>query len=678
MKKILIANRGEIATRIQQTAKKMNILTVAIYSKADSNAAYVKLADECVLLEGATLQETYLNIEKIIAAALNTNADAIHPGYGFLSENTAFVKACNQAGIIFIGPDAASMNAMGNKIAARKTAVDAGVPVTPGITGSVPELLEKVKSISYPILIKAAAGGGGKGMHIVNKEDELLAALEATAREAKNYFGDDSIYIEKYIENPRHIEVQIMGDKHGNVLHFFERECSLQRRHQKIVEEAPSPTLTPDVRERICTSAVQLAKSIGYVSAGTLEFLLDENLNFYFLEMNTRIQVEHPVTELTTDFDIVEQQIHIANNQAFFFQQEDIKQNGHAIECRIYAEDPAHNFLPSPGKIKYYCEPSSVLDNNTTDDATIRIDGMGLQTGDTVTGDFDPMISKLITWASTREKARAVMLSALEQYHIKGIKTNISFLQGLMRHTDFVQNKISTKYIDHNLSILNSQFLEEKKSSSVLPVLAAGLIKSFENSLNSKNIWTSIGYWRFSKSMEILVDGNQHTLKLIRNNYPEVEFEFENKIYNASMEVKNGINVELKLNNQFYHLNIYEIIPGSYEIGFNGFAYKLIRTDYSAVDNQEFSKSTENINSDPTNIVSPMPGKVIKINVNPGDTIQKGTLLLIVEAMKMENNINATIDAIVEEIAVATGDKVDASTRLIKLKAISLEHKIEI
>ncbi|MCH5720525.1 acetyl-CoA carboxylase biotin carboxylase subunit [Niabella hibiscisoli] len=458
--------------RVQRTARKMGIATVAVYNSSDAESAFVKQADQAVWLPGAQLSETYLNMEANIAAALKTGADAIHPGYGFLSENAAFVEACTKAGLIFIGPSAAAMLSMGNKIAARDCATRAGVPVTPGITGTTEELLKSYNSIGFPILIKAAAGGGGKGMRVVEQEGDFQLALEATAREAKNYFGDSTVYIEKYIAKPRHIEVQVLGDQQGKLLHLYERECSLQRRHQKIIEEAPSATLSNEVRERICAAAVALAQSIGYYSAGTMEFLVDESLNFYFLEMNTRIQVEHPVTELTTGIDIVEQQIKIANGEPLSFNQADVVQRGHAIECRIYAEDPAQHFLPSPGILKYYQEPlfnaASLQTSMLSSSATLRIDGMQLQTGDIVSGDFDPMISKLIVWAPDREEARRTMLFALQQYAVKGIQTNNEFVSGLLQHTDYIGNKISTKYIDQNLETIIDQ-LQQKRNRSILP-----------------------------------------------------------------------------------------------------------------------------------------------------------------------------------------------------------------
>lgn len=669
IKKILIANRGEIALRVQRTAKKMGIATVAIYSSADAGSAFVQQANQAILLPGSQLGETYLNIAAIITAAIETGADAIHPGYGFLSENADFVEACTKAGIIFIGPSAQAMRSMGNKIAARDCASRAGVPVTPGITGTTEELLKSYNSIGFPILIKAAAGGGGKGMRVVENQSEFQLALEATAREAKNYFGDSTVYIEKYIAQPRHIEVQVLGDQQGNMIHLYERECSLQRRHQKIIEEAPSPTLSEEVREKICTAAVALAKSIGYYSAGTMEFLVDETLNFYFLEMNTRIQVEHPVTELTTGTDIVEQQIKIANGDSLTFNQSDIVQKGHAIECRIYAEDPAQHFLPSPGTLQYYQEPlleaSALPASISSPSATLRIDGMQLHTGDTVSGDFDPMISKVIIGAPNREAARQAMLSALQQYIIKGIRTNIEFLSGLLQHTDYIENRISTKYIDQNLETILNQFQQEKKQVDIVIPLAAALAKSLEaDKEQAQNIWQAIGYWRHCAAMDILVNGDMLTVDLIRT--VPLAFQYNNRRYQAEISPVNGIHYSLILDGAGYIVSIYETRTGSYEITLNGMTHTVVRPDMSYVDGEIFeSNSGSGIGAG--NITSPMPGKVIKLHVKAGDVVKKGDLLLVVEAMKMENNIVSTKDAAIKKVLVQEGDKVDTSMKLVEL-----------
>lgn len=667
MNKILIANRGEIALRIIRTAKKMQIPTVLVYALPDAGAAYLNEADETVLLEGASLGETYLNIHHIIAAAKATNADAIHPGYGFLSENAAFARACRDQGIIFIGPTPEAMEAMGNKIAARQTAQAAGVPVIPGITGTVPELLAQYTAVGFPLLIKAAAGGGGKGMRVVQQDTELKEALEATAREARNYFGDDTIYIEKYIETPRHVEVQVLGDQQGQLIHLYERECSLQRRHQKIIEEAPAPTLTPEVREQICHAAVQLAAAIGYQSAGTLEFLVSTDLNFYFLEMNTRIQVEHPVTELTTGIDIVEQQIRIARGEALGLQQKDIRQKGHAIECRIYAEDPEQQFLPAPGIITFYKEPRG---------EHIRIDGMQLQHGATVTGDFDPMIAKLITWGANREAARVATIGALQQYFIYGIKNNIAFLLGLLHHPDFIENRISTKYIDGHLSNLLRQFEDRKNAADLqIPVAAALVFSLLPKEKSSSSIWDVIGYWRPVQQVTLHVGGGERTVTIRRQAPSLVSFEYQAVLHHAMLTPAGAQQFNLTLDQQSYPVHIVAIAPGIFIIRYNGFDYTVERNDvlHMAADTLPPPPAAA---ATPGNICAPMPGKVIKVAVTTGAAVKTGDLLLIVEAMKMENNILSPKDGTVTAIAAAEGDKVDTTTTLIHIEDLDGKHSM--
>ncbi|ANH80225.1 methylcrotonoyl-CoA carboxylase [Niabella ginsenosidivorans] len=657
MKKILIANRGEIAVRIIRTAKKMQISTVLIYAPQDADAAYLKEADETVLLDGQSLNETYLNIGSIIAAAKATHADAIHPGYGFLSENAAFASACRDEGIIFIGPTPEAMEAMSNKIAARKTAQAAGVPVTPGITGTIPELLAQYPSIGFPLLIKAAAGGGGKGMRVVQQEPELKDALEATAREAKNYFGDDTVYIEKYIEAPRHVEVQVVGDQQGHVIHLFDRECSLQRRHQKIIEEAPSPTLTPEVREKICNAGVQLAAAIGYQSAGTLEFLVDPDLSFYFLEMNTRIQVEHPVTELTTGIDIVEQQIRIARGEPLSLQQKDIHQKGHAIECRIYAEDPEQQFLPSPGKITFYKEPGG---------EGIRIDGMLLQSDATVTGDFDPMIAKLITWGTNREAARTKMTEALQQYFIYGIKNNLTFLRGLLQHPDFIENRISTKYIDQHLQVLLHDLNEQQKNDPLVP-LAAALVFSLKQGQHSSSVWNQIGYWRLVPQITFTMDDKNFILSLTKIADAFVCFEYNGQSIQAQLEDAGQHQFRIHIQEQVYPVYIFKWLPGVYMIRYNGVDYEVKRNDILHIVDEQLPPPASTV-AKQGGITAPMPGKVIKVAVTEGTAVKKGDLLVIVEAMKMENNILSPADGVADGVFVKEGDKVDTTAVLVHIK----------
>lgn len=658
--KLLIANRGEIALRIERTAKKMGISTVAVYSKYDAGSGHVLNADESVLLRGESLAETYLNIEAIIAAARETGADAIHPGYGFLSENPLFSEACEREGIVFVGPSAASVRAMGNKIAAREVAVKLGVPVTTGITGEPAYLLANHHKVGFPMLIKAAAGGGGKGMRIVRSAGELEQALENTAREALNYFGDASVYIEKFIEGPRHIEVQVLGDKHGNMVHLFERECSAQRRHQKIIEEAPSPTLTPEVRSKMGLSAVQLASSIGYYSAGTIEFLVDQELNYYFLEMNTRIQVEHPVTEMTTGVDLVEEQIRIAAGETLRLKQEGLKQHGHAIECRIYAEDPASNFMPSPGTISLYREPSG---------KNIRVDSMELQDGAQIHSFFDPMIGKLIVWGINREEARQKMITALEDYIVQGIHTNISFLKGIMLHDSFTGNTITTRYIDNNLEQLIgfTNHLRETAGSRV-PLVAALLHSLDEKQTEHPGLWQRIGYWRFLPEPVLELDGKSHKVKIIRRKGRNYILENEGERFEAVFECQNN-RATLLLNGASSTVFTGPDQEGQTVVNFSGFEYRVVRKDVAGPETAVFTGSSS-VNNDPGNIVSPMPGKVLKINVSAGEKVKKGQVLMVVEAMKMENNILSPADGVVDKLLVNEGDMVDGSARLVHL----MEH----
>ncbi len=447
IKKILIANRGEIAVRVMRSCREMDILSVAVFSDADGNAMHVRYADEAYHIGPAPSSESYLNIDKIIEVAKRCGAEAIHPGYGFLSENAAFSDRCKQEGIIFIGPSGDSIRAMGDKITARKNMIQAGVPVVPGTTEPIHDeqkAVEVIREIGLPVMIKASAGGGGKGMRLVKDEADILSSIRAARSEAKTAFGDDSVYIEKYIESPHHIEFQVLADNHGNTIHLFERECSVQRRHQKVVEETPSPLLTPEVREEMGRFAVAAAKAVNYSGAGTIEFIVDEDLNYYFLEMNTRLQVEHPITERVVGVDLVKEQIRVANNEVLKLRQEELKQSGHAIECRIYAEDPDRNFMPSPGVIKHITEPHGL---------GVRSDGYVYE-GYEIPLYYDPLISKLICWGKTREEAIARMKRALYEYKITGVKTSIRLLVRIMDTPDFRDGKYNTHFIEKNREFL--------------------------------------------------------------------------------------------------------------------------------------------------------------------------------------------------------------------------------
>ncbi|WP_298371122.1 acetyl-CoA carboxylase biotin carboxylase subunit [uncultured Lutibacter sp.] len=440
MKKILVANRGEIAIRVMKTAKKMGIKTVAIYSQADRNAPHVKFASESVCVGEAPSNKSYLRGDKIIKIAKELEVDAIHPGYGFLSENANFAELCEQNNIIFIGPKSKSIQMMGDKLAAKDAVKNYNIPMVPGVDRAIvdpKEAVEIAHQIGFPILIKAAAGGGGKGMRIVEKAKDVEEQMKRAVSEANSAFGDGSVFLEKYITSPRHIEIQILADNFGNILHFFERECSVQRRHQKVLEEAPSSILTPKLRDEMGQAAIKVAKSCDYLGAGTVEFLLDENLNFYFLEMNTRLQVEHPVTEFITGVDLVEQQINIARNEKITLKQEDLKINGHALELRVYAEDPLNNFLPSVGKLTTYKIPVGT---------GIRVDD-GFEEGMEIPIYYDPMLSKLITYGKTRDEAIQLMIEAIENYKIVGAMTTLPFGKFVCKHEAFRSGNFDTHFV---------------------------------------------------------------------------------------------------------------------------------------------------------------------------------------------------------------------------------------
>ncbi len=469
--KILIANRGEIAIRIMRACKEMGIKTIAVYSSADENARHVQFADEAVLIGSAAPKESYLNADALIRAATHSKADAIHPGYGFLSENASFAAAVESAGLTFIGPSANSIRAMGDKAESKILMKQSGVPTVPGYEGleADDDFKKAAREIGYPVLIKASAGGGGKGMRVVNAEIELTEAIESARREALNSFGDERLLIEKYLADAHHIEFQVFGDKYGNLVHLFERECSVQRRHQKIIEETPSPLLTPELREQMGQAAVAAAKAVNYYNAGTIEFIFDPQLAtlnlqpFYFLEMNTRLQVEHPITELTAGIDLVQWQIRIAAGEKFPFTQSDFHQHGHAIECRVYAEDPSNGFLPSTGSLLQFIEPHG---------PGIRVDS-GFSTDSEVNHFYDPLLAKLIVHAENRDAAIQRMQTALREFVVHGVVTNIDFMQAVMAHEDFANGKVSTRWVEKNLEL--GSLLPEQQVPAFENLIAAAL-----------------------------------------------------------------------------------------------------------------------------------------------------------------------------------------------------------
>lgn len=491
--KVLIANRGEIAVRIIHTCKDMGVKTVSVYSEIDAKALHVLNADEAICIGPAEPAKSYLNIEKIIHAAEKCNADAIHPGYGFLSENSEFAEACENKGIVFIGPPSEVIQDLGDKITARNIMINGGVPVIPGLSNAISDVsvaIDEAEKLGYPVLIKASAGGGGKGIRIVNSADELPEACAAASREALNAFNKSDIYIEKFFNNARHIEFQILADRFGHTIHVLERDCSIQRRHQKIIEETPSTALTPDLREKMGQAAVAAARASRYVNAGTVEFLLDDTNRFYFLEINTRLQVEHPITEMITGIDLVRHQLEIASGNPLKLMQNEIQSRGHAIECRIYAEDPYANYMPSPGKIEYFQSPSG---------PGIRNDA-GVYSGCEVPVDYDPILSKLISFAETRDQAIARMINALKNYIVLGVKTPISLLIQIMKSSPFVEGNIFTHFLDTHFSSP-----EPDISDSDIACLAC--IAHEYSQVRSQNVnsvksteqatpWQTLGHWR--------------------------------------------------------------------------------------------------------------------------------------------------------------------------------------
>ena len=641
IKKILIANRGEIACRVIKTARQMGIKTVAVYSDADAKALHVRMADETVHIGASPAAESYLVIDKIIDACKQTGADAVHPGYGFLSENPEFARRLQKEKITFIGPAPESMEAMGLKDAAKKLMDEAGVPITPGYHGKDqdPKLLEaKAGMIGYPVLIKAVAGGGGKGMRKVDAADDFQEMLASCMREAKSSFGDDRVLIEKYILSPRHIEVQVFGDTHGNVVHMFERDCSLQRRHQKVIEEAPAPGMTAEVRKAMTDAAVQAAKAVNYVGAGTVEFIVDgsgklRTDGFWFMEMNTRLQVEHPVTEMITGLDLVELQIRVAQGEKLP-KQKDINMEGHAVEARLYAEDPANDFLPSIGRIRNFDSSSFV-----SGDDVYRID-TGVEQESIVSIFYDPMIAKLAVLAEDRESAIENLLFIINEAEVTGIKTNSAFLFECLSHKDFQSANISTHFIPDNLKELISEDFSLRDEVYGLAALF------FEQKYNEKketpfrdqdgwrvNLPTNQKYYFLRNGVaviaQVLSKSDQNVLVSINGNAP-INFNFDGE--NEAIS-----NVDALTHYRAWAFKIHDDHVSLYRNA------QTIR-----VEREIFGSNVNAITSD--SLTAPMPGKIIAVNAKPGDTVKAGDPLIVMEAMKMEMTLDAPRDGVVASV----------------------------
>ena len=673
-KKILIANRGEIACRVASTARQMGIATVAVYSDADRHAAHVKACDEAIYIGGSEPSQSYLRADAIIEAAKKTGAEAIHPGYGFLSENGRFVEACHQAGIKFIGPSAAAMEAMGSKSAAKALMEKAGVPLVPGYHGDNqdPDFLhQQADSIGYPVLIKASAGGGGKGMRIVNSSDEFIGMLESCKREAINSFSNDHVLIERYVTKPRHIEIQVFGDELGNYVYLFERDCSVQRRHQKVIEEAPAPGMTEERRRAMGEAAVNAARAVNYVGAGTVEFIAEQDGTFYFMEMNTRLQVEHPVTEMITGYDLVEWQLRIANNEAIPVQQEDLSINGHAIEVRIYAENPDNDFLPSIGLLSHLDFPSHLSFVN----APVRVDS-GISQGDRISPFYDPMIAKLIVWGVDREQAIARMRQALLETHIIGLHTNVSFLYRLMNNSSFVSADLDTGLIEKNQASLFPP--AQKLSIKALGYAAASYLAKhgLKNSRAAQNTatsyvdpWDSSDYWRSRQSagtsISVADDSAQYLVTIKQRSTDDWILDVDGTEHELTWEVTSTAD-----NQDNYEINLG--LDGTLSKGkvvLNGEELYLYTQDgqtrLSIPDSLAHASEGDDVGGG--GLTAPMPGKVINIQVNVGDKVEQGQVLVVMEAMKMEHSITASTGGVVEEIFFAVGEQVTEGAELIQL-----------
>ena len=658
MRRILIANRGEIARRIIRTARSMGIETVAVYSDADAHAPHVAEATMAVHIGPAPAAESYLRADKIIEAALKTGSDAIHPGYGFLSENAAFAESCAKAGLIFIGPGADAIRAMGLKDGAKRLMRQAGVPIVPGYQGddqSLDRLQRSANAIGYPILIKAVAGGGGKGMRRVDDADSFADALLAAKREAARAFGNDSVLIEKYLTQPRHVEVQVFADTHGNVVHLFERDCSLQRRHQKVVEEAPAPGLPEKTRKAMGEAAVKAAKAIGYVGAGTVEFILDvsegiEKAPFYFMEMNTRLQVEHPVTELVTGYDLVEWQIRVARGETLPAAQEDIRLNGHAVEVRLYAEDADAGFLPSTGRLERLSLPQNM--------AGVRVDS-GVEQGQEISVHYDPMIAKLIAHGVDRSVAIDRLINALDATIAVGPKTNRGFLARLIGHPAFRAEQIDTGFIDRHMGDL-APITEVPDRLLALAALAATTPRTRPDAASP---WTALGPWRlnlpYSQSIDLfLANGVKRTLSLTT-------------LADGSVRV-GGLDEDLSGIPNWRADNRFEVdFSGSLaraivlthehslEVRVGGLTFHFGLRDGDQADKGALPKDGK--------LTAPMPGKVLGIFVKPGQNVEAGERLLVLEAMKMEHRITAPATGKIKAIHTAENDQVPEGHLLIEL-----------
>ena len=659
-KKILIANRGEIACRVMRTAKRMGIATVAVYSDADARAPHVAMADESIRLGPPPAGESYLRAELILQAAHASGADAIHPGYGFLSERESFALACAQAGIAFVGPPPAAIAAMGDKIQSKRLAKEAGVNVVPGFVGeidSTDHAVEIANGIGYPVMMKASAGGGGKGMRLAFSEQDVREGFEATRREGLASFGDDRVFIEKFIESPRHIEIQVLGDQHGNIVYLGERECSIQRRHQKVVEEAPSPFVTPQMRRRMGEQAVALARAVGYYSAGTVELIVSgadtTGEGFYFLEMNTRLQVEHPVTECVTGLDLVEQMIRVAAGEPLAFTQDDVRLNGWAVETRIYAEDPYRGFLPSTGRLVRYRPPA--------EGKGVRVDD-GVREGGEVSMFYDPMIAKLITCGDTREAAIDRQIEALDRFEVEGLGHNIDFLSALMQHPRFRSGALTTGFIAEEYP---DGFHGAPPSPELMARLAivAATIAARQAERAMRISGQLNGAPPVGADWTVQARGSEHRVTL-----GDGQASIDGRALSATVPYTPGDRlVEAMIDGQPLSVRVQKLRAGRWRLIARGAAHDLqvTRPHIAELAHYMIEKAPPDTSKF---LLCPMPGLLTQLHVAPGDRVEAGQPLAVVEAMKMENILRAERAATVKTANFAPGDSLAVDAAILEFE----------
>ncbi|MFZ5443929.1 MAG: acetyl/propionyl/methylcrotonyl-CoA carboxylase subunit alpha [Myxococcota bacterium] len=651
LNKLLVANRGEIALRVMRTARKLGLATVAVYSDADAHAPHVKFADEAVRLGPPPSSQSYLDVQALLRAAKLTGADCVHPGYGFLSENPDFARAVLDAGLVWVGPKPDAIRAMGLKREAKALVGARGVPLVPGFDGgdqSTALLEAKALEIGLPVIFKPSAGGGGKGMKIARTKDELREAIESGRREAQNAFGDPTLIIEKYLERPRHLEIQLLGDEHGNVVHLFERECSIQRRHQKVVEETPSVALTPELRAKMGATAIQVAKAIGYTNAGTVEFIMDRDGHFYFSEMNTRLQVEHRVTELVVGVDLVELQLRVARGERLPFSQSDLKQTGHAVQVRLYAEDPANGFLPSIGRVH---------DFHVHEVGGLLVDS-GIERGGEVSMHYDPMAAKLIAWGENRDDATARMVRALEGLSVQGLKTNRGFLTRLLRHPEYLAGRIHTGFIDEQLGHALAEPPSPERTK--LCAIAATLAEYFERRANDPYLPQVVSGFRNSRFRDQFAEyegGARVEYRALGGD----RFLIEGAEWRcSSTPADDGLRVLTLISPE-------GLRQRARVVSADGKLFVHTRLgDEVLVEKPRFPAAADSAVKG--GFMAPMPGKVVKVLVKPGDAVKTGQTLLVLEAMKMEQATRSPADGVVKAVLVREGDQVTAGHILVTME----------